>query len=257
MKHLKIISAVAALFLAANVAVAVDVVVTPEAATPIALSNTDINRIVCANGQINDVYFSEEKGLKVSYKGANAFVKYLIKVEASTQRLVTQSTEIIVVCGGEVYTLIAQPQKIDTVTVRLTGGAKKRVKDNLTMLEGIPLEQRVITLIQAAYRDEIPESFIVTNEAPTAAIVVPQPGTNRNGRLFEEIESKKRRTVKVDGLGLSLTEYVIVARKKVELKESEFLLPDFGSSIIGVSMDPLQLDVGQSGRLFIVEKGGQ
>lgn len=240
-----------------TVAFAGDIVVAPETATPTPLSNTDINRIVCANGQINDVYYSEEKGMKVSYKGANAFVKYLIKVESNAQRLVTQSTEIIVVCAGEVYTLIAQPQKIDTVTVRLAGGNKKRVKDNIAALEAIPLEQRVINLIQAAYKDEIPDSFVVANEPTDPAIRVPLPGDGRSARLFEEIEYKKRRTIRIDGMGLFLTEYIVGARKKVELKETEFLLPEFGSGIIGVSMDPLKLDPGQSGRLFIVEKGGQ
>jgi len=65
----------------ASIAAAVEVageplIVLPEIPTAVRLSQSDINRIVCQNGDIQDIVFSKEKGLTVSAAGRDAYLKY-------------------------------------------------------------------------------------------------------------------------------------------------------------------------------------
>ena len=54
-------------------------IIKPERTTLVELSNHDMNRIHCANGEINDLYYSEEKGITDKIEGSNLFIKYKIR----------------------------------------------------------------------------------------------------------------------------------------------------------------------------------
>ncbi|NNF15700.1 MAG: hypothetical protein HKN70_03080, partial [Gammaproteobacteria bacterium] len=95
----------AALLVAAVASAGEVTVVSPEAVTSGTLSNRDVNRIVCEDGDINDNFFSEEKGAIVSNQGKNSFIKFRQKHDGLHKpEYITARNEFYVVCAGQVYT---------------------------------------------------------------------------------------------------------------------------------------------------------
>lgn len=216
--------------------------VLPETPTPVVLSNTDVNRVVCANGTISDAFFSEEKGLTLMRKGSNAFIKFKIKVTGfDAMQHVNKQAEIYIVCNGAVYTLLAQPQKVPAMTIRLSDNTKQRMQSNIDLMNAMPFEEKIHYLTRAAYKDEIPESFSVTPVSKSLSV-------------FKEIDIDLIRQIRVDGVGFRLSEYALKAKSTVDLLETEFLRTEFGTDIAAVTIDPLHLEPGQQARLFIVER---
>ncbi len=234
---------------------AAEVTVSPDITTPIRLSNTDVNRIVCVNGNMEDAIYSKEKGLKVAREGKNAFVKYLIQVSpAGNEKLVQKATEIHLVCNSDVYTIVATPEPGPPQTIYLAASAKNRAEKNISLMGAMPVEQKVLTLIQAAYKDDMPESFSVTRQTARVKADRNQQSTEEDKQLWEEVDISLSRSVRVDGVGLALKEYSVIARKNVDLHESDFLRREFGQDIAGVTIDPPRLKEKERGRLFIVER---
>ena len=248
----QLFSLIAALLIAVNAYA--DAVVTPELAKSVVLSNTDINRVVCQEGDINDVFYSQEKGMTVINKGSNAFVKYLIKKKGGKELYVTQSTELHIICHGLTYTLIAQPQRVSTQTVYLSEGVKTRIERNREMFSGMDYEEKILHLTQQIYRDEIPDNFRVSENMthitvkPTEKALVP---------LFKSITITKVKDIEAEGMGLSASEYFVVAKQRVKMLEVDFLQREFGSDIAAVTLTPLELNPKESARLIIIWKGGK
>ncbi len=231
-----------------------DAVVTPELTKYVVLSNTDINRVVCQEGHINDVFYSKEKGMTVINKGSNAFVKYLIKKKRGQTLYVTQSTELHIICNGLTYTLIAQPQGVSTQTIYLSEGVKTRIEKNRDMFSGMDYEEKILHLTQQIYRDEIPDNLRVSKNmtpikvTPTEKTLIP---------LFQSITITKVKEVQAEGMGLLASEYFIVAKQRVKMLEVDFLQQEFGSDIASITLTSLALDPKESARLIIVSKGGK
>ncbi len=237
--------------LMAGTALAQTSFVPPETTTPVILSSTDVNRIVCTAGEINDVFYSKEKGMTIVNKGRNAFVKYLIRVKGEAQTLVAQPSEIHLVCAGEVFTLIAKPLPGQARTVRLASGIKERIQKNIERMGAMPFEEKVIRLTRAAYQDEIPEGFAV--KTMTSRVEV-KPQEAALKQIFAALEVIKRRVIRVEGLGMRLSEYTVKSQQAVELHETDFLEKAFGAEIAGVTVQPLNLEPGSQGRVLIVER---
>lgn len=231
--------------------------VTPEMTTPIKLSNTDINRVVCTNGEMADAIFSKEKGLKVSIQGKNAFVKYLIQVTAGAEQLVRKPTELFFVCDSQVYSLVASPEPGPSQTVYLSSGARNRAEKNMAMMGAMPTEEKALFLIQAAYKDELSDSLNVTRKQERVKASPEKGSPEEEKQLWEEVDITLSRTVRAEGVGLVLKEYVVTARKNVELREINFLRKEFGEEFAAVMVDPLKLKEKEKGRLFIVERVGR
>jgi len=242
------------LSLSASVALANRQTLTADTTQGVALSNRDINRVVCAEGAISDVFYSEEKGMLVEVKGQNAFVKFLIRKQAGLNQYVNQTAELHIVCAGEVYTLVANPQPIVTQTVYLSGGLKTRIKDNLRLFRAMAKEEQLLQLTQAVYRDEIPETYQVQRFSSTITVSPKAPDMIA---LYASIQLTKLKEVRVEGLGYRATEYAILAKAPVALLESDFAQPSFGSTIAAITVTPLQLNSGQIGRLIIIDEGIQ
>lgn len=220
--------------------------VKPEKSTQVALSNLDVNRIVCESGNITDIFYSEEKGVVVQAKGSDAFVKLKMKRRASTGELIrpVMNVDLHVVCAGQVYTLIGALKPIPTQTIRLVAG-KKNAKKNIKMLGAMPFEKRIGWIMRAAYRNEYPDSFVIKmNREPYAEL----------GNLFVD----RVKVIRIEGLGLKLTEYE--ARSSADsndhLRETDFLQPQFGKHIAAISIDSDkgQLSEGEKIRVFIIER---
>jgi len=222
--------------------------VSPETPAKVLLSNRDVNRIICMDGPIKDVVFSQEKGINIKISGSNAFVKFLITRDPLTGNPVYTRipSELYVVCGDNtVYTMIALPRDIPAQELELHS-AKPKIKKNLSLFEGVPFERKVLMLVKDAYLDQIPDSFTVK----------PQ---NRTLNIFRNINVLLRRAVIAEGEGLSLKEYVLTLkpqseRTEMRLKEQYFLLPELAQNPVGISLEHMILRKGTPVRLFIVER---
>jgi conjugal transfer pilus assembly protein TraK len=214
-------------------------VVSAEVAALVELSSSDINRLVCP-ADIKDVIYSKEKGILVRIAGRNAFVKFSIKKDAGKEVYSTTPTEIYIVCGEKVFTLIAVPKRIPSKTVMLSGEDDK-AKKNISLFSGMPFEKKVLSIIRSVYTENIPESFTVKEE-------------HKPYDLYKGLKLTLRRTVLVEGEGVILKEFVAEAVEHMEIEEKDFLKSEITANPVAVSIDRLKLSKGETARIIIAER---
>ncbi len=228
------------------------IIVLPEVATPVDLSSSDVNRIVCPQEmQIQDIVFSQEKGVKVKYSGANAFIKFLFTIKNGSNNYAANPVELYIVCGENVYNLIATPKRIPSQTIRLSSGKLKAIKQNASLMGGLPIEKKTALLIKLTVTDSLPESFEITSP-------------NRSLRIFKGLNIVLKRTVIVEGEGLRLKEYYVTNEKDyvpgeddlVSLSERDFMVTELTTNTLAVAMDRLNIRKNETARVFIVESTG-
>jgi len=220
----------------------------PETTTQVYLSSSDVNRIVCVNGDVKDVMFSQEKGLKVQAAGKNAFAKYLIAQNPVDQSKIYASvpTELFVICSdNSVFSLIAIPKKVPSQTILLKN-KRDMVQENLSLFDSVPIENKITKLVRFTYTDAIPASFAITD-------------VNRRLNVFNELDVLYKRTVSVPGEGLLLKEFVISLKHprpdlELPVKEKDFLVPELAEKPLAISLEPKPLKGSALVRLFIVER---
>ena len=219
--------------------------IAPEMPTIVQLSNRDINRIVCS-GPMSDLIYSEEKGVTGHFSGNSAFVKF--KAEEINGELMYAETpsELFVVCNGAVYTLIAEPHEIASVTLHLAAPAKDVFKKNIDHYKNLPLEKQVLQIIREGYEGGYPSSYKVSN----ADTLIP---------LCGDLNVNLMQTVDVEGVGLRLKQYKVASTKseKMELQEKTFLSLGISESILAVAIENHVLNTGEATRVFVVEKREQ
>ena len=219
-----------------------DNVIPAEVATPVELSNHDINRIVCP-GPMTDLIFSKEKGLTGHFSGNNAFIKFKIEDGGDEYIYADTPNELFVICNGAVYSLIATPRDIPSVTLRLASARGDSFKKNIAHYRKMPLEKQALQLIREAYEGNYPSSYRVT------------PKTKQIS-LSADIETTLLQIVDVEGVGLRLQEYRVksLAEKQIAVDEKMFLSPSIGPSILAVAIENHRLNSGETTRVFVVEK---
>lgn len=219
------------------------VTVMPEIAQSVELSSSDVNRITC-QGEIKDVIYSREKGITVKFSGRDAFIKFRTTRKDGRTAYSTTPSEIFIVCGENVYSLIAIPRRIPARSVRLSLGKMENIRKNRSLLGALPFEKKVLGSIRSLYTDEIPDSFTVTTP-------------NRKVDIFRDLDFILSRVAVVDGEGLQVKEYRAVltgvGKEKIEISEKDFLRNEISTRPIAISLDRLVLKKGETLRVFVVE----
>ena len=232
-------------------------IVKPERTTIIELSNTDINRIHCESGDINDVYFSEEKGVSVTTDKDNAWIKFLIREKRNTagdpeNEYITDRTEFYVTCDGEVYTLLAHPVNTTAKSILLTRGEGDRIARNIAIYEDMPLEERAILLTHKVIKDTLDDSYTVKSSVESFAIAL-DDGSH--------LSIRKVRDIAVDGMGLALHEYSLSGAGEIMLDEKMLMHPSFGDNILALTLMPEDhvINAERPGRFYVVtvSEGGR
>lgn len=220
--------------------------VRPGVLTEVDISNSDLNDIICP-GQIEDVLVSEEKGVQIKASGEHAFIKLPVTEQYGERSYATDPVDLVVVCAGEVYKLLAHPDRIPMQTITLSAPTAA-VATNLREAAGMPLERRVLTLLMGAYRDQWPEAWSVLAKPALPAMTLPG------------LTLTPRRSLSIDGQGLVLDEFVVTAgaaggaaSADISLNEAD-LLPMFAGRrpVLALAVDPLRLTADSQGRLFVV-----
>lgn len=240
-----------ALFAAACPVQAQSLVALPDQISRIRLSNRDINHIICAGGDIEDVKFSAEKGLAVERGGSDAWIKFLVvetdDAGVKSRTYVTAPSEFFVTCNGAVYPLYAEPADIAAQTVTLVPGSAQRAATNQALLGPLVEEERAVGIILAILQDRVPASF--TEVAPDRARIAI---ASRPDLMVTE-----RRRLAVEGAGLSVSEYLVAAKAAAALDERDFLDTALGADIFAVTLDRLTLAQAETARLVIVRRSAR
>ena len=220
--------------------------VLPGIPTTVILSNTDVNRVVCLEGNIDGYHYSEEKGALVEDTGADAFIKFRIRQAGDQVDYVVARNEFHFVCDGETYTLVSAPQDVVTQIVYLSAGRKKSSAENRLRFGPMSDEERALSITMDMLKDEIPTTFSIKPiEGPFERRVVPK------------MDVRIRREISIDGTNYSAREFLLRARMDVALDERQFLKPFFGDGIYSVTLDKTSLEAGEIGRLVIVYRGAK
>ncbi|MBN2570071.1 MAG: type-F conjugative transfer system secretin TraK [Deltaproteobacteria bacterium] len=223
------------------------ITVMPEVPTVVVMSNTDVNRITSSE-DIKDVVYSKEKGLSVQFSGKDCYVKFQAVRKGEDTVYSTLPSELFIVSGGRVYNIIAVP-RAETIarTIRLSEGERDKIKANSELFSGMPLEKKVISMIQYAYQDNIPYSFTVTN-------------IGREIKRIEGIKLVLLRSVIADGEGIRLKIYQAEispgSQRKgtgVDLDERNFLQTDLTTDTIAVAIEKPHLEKDDQTRIYICE----
>lgn len=220
------------------------IVVEPEQPTAIRLSNRDMNRIVCRGGQIEDFRYSAEKGVVGEAAGADFFIKFRIRKVSENLTYVTQRSEFFVRCAGQMFTLHAEPTNIASQTVFLDGGDLAQADAVIEAFAPMSQEERALKLTRAVLREEFTDAYRIEEGMPDNYTQGPLSGTFL----------QHRRDVRVEGLGLTASEYLFRADRDFLLDERLFLDPRFGSAIYAITVDQPELKAGEIGRVVIVSR---
>ena len=219
------------------------VTVMPDVAQPVELSSSDVNRITC-QGEIKDVVYSREKGITVKFSGRDAFVKFRTGLKDGKTTYSTTPSEIFVVCGDNVYSLIALPKRIPARSIRLSPGKTENIRKNRSLFGALPFEKKVLSAIRSLYTEEIPESFTLSTP-------------NKRIDLFRDLDLVLARVAVVEGEGIQVKEYRGTLaggdKDRIELGEKDFLRNEISTDPIAVSLDRLVLKKGEILRAFVVE----
>ena len=215
-----------------------DVVIPPERLMQVEMSSTDVNRIVCMHGDVKDIVYSKEKGLSVKVVGSSAFIKFPVFKKGEELIYSDKPSEIYISCGSAIYSFIAIPEKVPSVTVHLQDRSG-RIKKNVSLFRGLAFEDRILKLVRYAYTEEYPDAFVVEDlrEGPDVE--------------FEGLTLEPRKKVRVDGEGFVLYEYVIVSDYDREVREVDFMV--LAKRPVAIGLESTLLRRGERYRLFVID----
>ncbi|WP_150291072.1 type-F conjugative transfer system secretin TraK [Sphingobium estronivorans] len=229
-------------------AFAQSIVALPDQTSRIRLSNRDVNHVVCVGGDIDDVKFSAEKGLAVERGGSDAWIKFLVleteDMGTKTRTYVTTPSEFFVSCNGAIYPLYAEPADIPAQTVTLVPGGAQRARANDALLGPLVEEERAVGIALAILQDRVPASFSEVAPSRDRLILAGLPGASLD----------ERRRLEVEGMGLSVSEYLVRASAAMTLDERDFLDAALGADIFAITIDRLTLRPNETARLIVVRR---
>lgn len=212
-----------------------------EIPTMVKFSNNSINRIHCS-GIFKDLIVPEDKGIQGKFSGDSAYITFLGEVHGNKTVYPTEPAEIYAVCNGATYTIIAAPTPgINAVTVRLAKPKSDEVKQNIEHYQDMPLEKQVLQVLREAYNGDYPSSYRITTQSE---------GLN----ISKDFDVHLKNIVEIDGVGIKLKEYAVLAKSNVDIDEKSFLNTFVSPSILAIALDKHQLKAGENSRLFVVEK---
>ncbi|AEH45787.1 hypothetical protein Thein_1932 [Thermodesulfatator indicus DSM 15286] len=216
------------------------VILRPERIQWIKISSTDVNRIVCTNGKITDVFYSVEKGIKVQTAGHEAYLKLQVKVLPDGKvEYSSIPTEVYVVCGGNTYGFIGRPYRIPSRTIYLVNPAADAAK-NAELYAG-DIDKAVVSILKKVFSDRIPPGW----EKVDPVIM---------GKSFSNIRLRELARYRITGIGITVRVLTITAKQKTRVLEKDLLRSDITVNPIAISLEKTNLSPSETTRAVIIEK---
>lgn len=211
------------------------------------VSNTDVNLIQCEHGIITDRTYSEEKPLIYQVSeggdGSASFIKFLKQNVNGEELLYTKQVELYVTCGGQIYSMMLTPEAIPTQHVILSGGKSNSLKSNISMFKELDLEDAAITLIdKVQFETILPDSFSQTMADPY------QPWA----QIIPTVKARLVRSVKPEGVGLIIHEYLVFSEVDQSLNEFDFV--KLRLNTFALRLSNLNIQSNGTVRAFLVER---
>jgi conjugal transfer pilus assembly protein TraK len=220
------------------------VYVKPNRTTMVEMSSLDINRVYC-DGEITDVIFSEEKGVRVKIVKNNAFVKFVVKKIEDKEIPVENPVDLFFVCNDQVYSVIALPKRIPSAFIYLESKDKK-IQEVVERNKDIPYEKRLLDIIKAIYVNKYEPNYQVVR-------------VNKEFYLFKDIKVVLEKVIDIEGEGLrakvfSLTTQFDSNTQALEIKEKDFVRKELTTIPLAISLDKTKLQGKDKATLIILEK---
>jgi len=215
--------------------------ITPEKMYFVRLSGIDINRIVCPT-EVENVIYSEEKGIKVSIYGRNVFIKYLMHKVGDEIEISRTPVDIYIICGRKVYSMIAIPERIPGVLVYLED-KEAELRSRIEGIKGTYIENRIIEIVRSVFSGKPVEG---------ASLKL----LDRDINVYNELSIKEKAIYDLDFEGLRIRYFEITSRsdKDLRLTERQFLHSRITVNPIALSLEKLTLKPGEKTSLIIIER---
>jgi len=206
------------------------------------VSKTDVNRVICANGNIGKVIYSKDKEISIEKDKENAFIKLLPVVtranEAVVESVVNEfNRDIYIECNKKIYSLNLTPKNITAQTILLYDDSLTNENIQAKKFEqSNSFEKMVSNIIKSVYKDKEPDGYI-TKRLKSKTI------------KFNELELLPTKTYL--GNEYIVYEYKITAKTDIELDEKMFV--NFvANNPLALSLTDLNLSKGDKARLFVI-----
>lgn len=204
----------------------------------VTVSLKDMSRIHCTK-PLGNVFYSQEKEMEIKNAGNDAFVKILPRktsggMDGEKIEYGTNPREMYLECAGQTFSLILAPKDIPAQTIvlkTLFSDVKKAGEYEKTN----PYDTTMLDLIKKSYMGDVPDGYD------------PLP-INKPIKEFEELSLIQQRDY--IGMRYSVHEYVIQAKKHVELYESMFI--PLLKNPVAISITKTTLEPTEQTRMFVV-----
>jgi conjugal transfer pilus assembly protein TraK len=208
------------------------------------MSSLDINRVYC-DGEITDVIFSEEKGVRVKIVKNNAFVKFVIKKIEDKEIPIENPVDLFFVCNNQVYSVIALPKRIPSAFIYLESRDKK-IQEVVERTKDLPYEKRLLDIIKAIYVNKYEPNYQVVK-------------VNKEFYLFKDIKVVLEKVIDIEGEGLRAKVFSLITQfdsntQYVEIKEKDFVRKELTTIPLAISLDKTRLQGKDKATLIILEK---
>jgi len=224
------------------------VTVYPEKTVWLMLSNTDVNRIVCLQGDVEYVYTSKEKGVVTEIRGDELYVKFKALLDQQTGKLkrIRTPTEFYVRCAGETFSFIAKPRRIPSRTVYLKS-LKQKVKPPEDLMKKDSLTSALVEVIRSVFLGRIPPSWEKVKKEKVNVI-----------RILDDVKVRisEKEDWKIPGLPVLVRLFSVSASKRVQIGEKLLLDASITKNPVAISLLDHVIEPGTATLAVIVEREG-
>ncbi len=211
----------------------IPVEVHPEKTVWLELSNTDLNRVVCSNGEITDVLYSQEKGIRVKTAGSDAYIKFMMQEPQTPDERperVTVPSEFYLVCAGETFSFIGKPEPVPSKTIYLVS-ERAGIEEGKESFRSDPVDEAITKIIRTIFLDTVPPSWNQQRDSGFRRLVLP---TSRGTLDLQEIGGWH-----IPGTGVTAHLFHVqeIERQEMQVMERDLLFPEITTNPIAISIE--------------------
>lgn len=206
------------------------------------ISKTDVNRVICENGDIGKVIYSKDKEISIQKDGENAFIK-LLPVTTKANGIIVNTVindfirDVYIECNKKMYSLNLSPTDTTAQTILLKNdGTSKNNEVAQSFERSNSFEKTIIDIVKKVYKDIEPDGYIVKK-------------IDQKPISFTELSLIPIKTY--TGNDFIVYEYKIIAKEDIEIDEKMFI-NFIANNPLALSLTELNLKKNQEARLFAI-----
>jgi hypothetical protein len=206
----------------------------PEIRTTVAISKADINRITCQFGRITSIDYAAGTGLthKTHENGKSIIFLFQQLDNGIERKLISSKVSLLVGCDSEYYSMILDPQEIESQTIFLQLpqselSAKKIKKQN----KNKSTEEIIVNLVKQSRKNNLNQDSIFASK------------TNNKDIYIDKLQLKLISKNDISGTMYQVKKFVVISNIAKKLDEKMFLNSKLSNhQIAAISLDDYQLN---------------